>query len=255
MRPHKKTAVVPHVEIPAQVRPLLQRVGALAEQQGMAAYAVGGCVRDWWFGITTTMDLDVTVEGDGVALAHAVAQTFQASLQVHQPFGTATLLVRRSTSTVRVDLATCRRETYAKPAAYPTVTRGTLEEDLVRRDFTINATALALSPPQFGTLIDPCEGAQDVDRKILRILHARSFLDDPSRMLRGIRFAQRFDLTWEPATLRAAIDAIAAGALGWLNAGRLRKELELMLREPNPLACLQQVYVLLVESQRVTSNR
>ena len=224
--------------IPGNVRPLLRQIGRIAEAHGMRAYAVGGCVRDWLLGIRGTTDLDVTIEGSGIEVARAVSLALKGSLQVHQQFGTATVVVRRSTKAVRVDIATCRKETYAKPAAYPRVSAGMLKDDLRRRDFTINAMAVAVDPRRFGTLVDPCGGCEDLRTKTLRVLHRRSFLDDPSRILRGVRFARRFGLQWERATQRACREAMAAGALGWLNAGRLRKELDRMRAEPDPRACL-----------------
>jgi len=234
------------LHIPTQVEPLLREVGRLADQRGLPAYAVGGCVRDWLLGVAETPDLDVAVEGDGIAVARAAGRFLGGTLTVHQQFGTATRRLRR----LRVDFATCRRETYAKPAAYPKVIPGTLEDDLFRRDFTINAVAVALSPARFGTLVDPFHGARDVRRHVVRILHARSFLDDPSRILRGIRFVRRFGFRWEPATARAAHAALAAGALGWLNPGRLGRELDRMRREPNPLACFQELATLLARGTR-----
>ena len=122
---------------------------------------------------------------------------------------------------------------------------GTLEDDLFRRDFTINAMAVAIAPGRLGMLVDPFQGLRDLHRKTLRMLHGRSFLDDPSRILRGIRFAQRFGLRWERQTQRALKAAIAAGALGRLNAGRLRKELDRMCDEPDPRACFEQFAKLL----------
>ena len=144
-------------------------------------------------------------------------------------------------SHLRIDFATCRQEAYTKPAAYPRVTVGTLQDDLFRRDFTINAMAVDLTPQRFGILIDLFGGREDLHRRRLRVLHARSFLDDPSRILRGIRFAQRFELRWEPQTTRALAQALQQGALGWLNAGRLHKELHRMCEEPNPPACFAQL--------------
>jgi tRNA nucleotidyltransferase (CCA-adding enzyme) len=205
-------------------------------------------VRDWCRGITAVKDLDVTVEGDGIALARQLAQRLGATVTAHVPFGTATL--RLPGGQGRLDVASCRKEVYKRPAAYPTVSAGTLEDDLFRRDFTVNAMALALNPGRFGTLIDPFHGAQDLRGKRLRILHERSFLDDPSRILRGVRFAQRFRLTWDRGTRRAALDALAAQALGWLNAGRLRREMERILDEPDPLACLRQLHGLLDASRK-----
>jgi len=243
MRRRVSVAPAP-VPIPLAVRPLLQRIGRLAEAQGLSAYAVGGCVRDWRLGIANVTDLDVTVEGDGIRVARAVARALRGTLETHEQFGTATIRLSRGTGR-RVDVASCRTESYARPAAYPKVSAGTLAEDLFRRDFTINAMAVALNPGRFGTLIDPFDGTQDLQRKALRILHARSFLDDPSRLLRGVRFAERFQLRWEPATAQAAREAIVSGALGWLNPGRLQRELERMVREPAPLACLRHLGALL----------
>lgn len=222
------------------VRPALEKIGRFAEMTGLPAYAVGGCVRDWCFGTGRTPDLDVTVEGDGAQFARELANRWHGEWRPHLQFGTATVLLRRG-RVRRVDVATCRKETYARPAAYPRVSRGTLEDDLSRRDFTFNAMAVALNPARFGTLIDPFDGLGDLRQRRLRILHARSFVDDPSRMLRGIRFAQRFHCRFEAQTAQRLQEAIAQGALGWLNAGRLGRELTRMLEEPDPLACLRQL--------------
>lgn len=240
------------VRIPTHVKPLLQSIGRIADERGLAAYAVGGCVRDWLLGIADTPDLDVTVEGDGIELARAAGRFLGGTLTVHRQFGTATRRLRRSgrSRPLRVDFATCRRETYARPAAYPTVAPGTLEDDLFRRDFTINAMAAALGPARFGTLADPFGGLRDLRLKTVRILHPQSFLDDPSRILRGIRFARRFGFRWEPATERAANTALAAGALGRLNPGRLSRELDRMRREPDPLACFVELGRLLAAAPR-----
>lgn len=224
--------------MPAAVRPLLARIGRLAEARHMRAYAVGGCVRDWLLRRGPLVDLDVAVEGDGIILAKAAAAALRARVEAHTQFGTASL---HAGAARRVDFATCRTESYARPAAYPKVAPGPLEADLFRRDFTINAMAVALAPAAFGTLVDPFGGAADLRRRQLRILHPRSFVDDPSRILRGIRFAVRFGLRWEPATARAARAAVAQGALGWLNVGRLHRELDRMLAEEDPRACLQRL--------------
>ena len=243
---------MPRVNVPARVKVLLQTIGRIADQRGMPAYAVGGCIRDWLLGIADTTDLDVTIEGDGIEMARAAAETLDGTVATHQQFGTATVLLQKAVDRqgIRVDFASCRRERYAKPAAYPRVSAGTLEDDLFRRDFTINAMAAAIAPGRFGALIDPFGGARDLRTRQLRMLHERSFLDDPSRILRGIRFAQRFGLNWERTTQRAVQEAVSAGALGRLNAGRLRKELKRMWDEPDPRACLQQFAALLGDTMR-----
>ena len=232
------------MHIPKHIEPLLRHIGRVAESMHTSAYAVGGCVRDWRLGLEDTQDLDVTVEGSGIDLAQAVGQGLSGTVTVHRQFGTATV-VPRGAFRGRIDFATCRRETYARPAAYPRVEPGTLEDDLFRRDFTINAMAIPLAPARYGELIDPFGGASDLRRKRLRILHPRSFLDDPSRILRGIRFRQRFGLRWEAQTARALRDALAIGALGRLNAGRLERELARMCDEPDPRACFQELATLL----------
>mgnify|MGYP001590874441 CR=1 FL=1 len=239
------------VSVPAVVQPALKQVGRLAAEQGVHAYAVGGCVRDWLLELPPTTDLDIAVEGSGAGLARAAAEALGGTAEAHPQFGTATLRLPPGHGSIRrVDFAMCRKETYARPAAYPRVTPGTVADDLFRRDFTINAMAADLAAERFGTLLDPCGGRRDLARRVLRILHARSFLDDPSRLLRGVRFLARFGLRWDAGTARAAREAVAAGALGWLNAGRLRKEFDAMLREPDPPACLQALAGLLEPAAR-----
>lgn len=232
--------------MPGAQAALLGRIGRVADERGVAVYAVGGCVRDWLLGTARTPDLDVTVEGDSLGLAHALARALGGETLVHQQFGTATVTWRRAGRGIRrVDLAMCRREQYAKPGAYPRVSPGTLEEDLFRRDFSINAMAMVLSPARFGTVIDPFDGRGDLEHRRLRMLHARSFFDDPSRLLRGVRFARRFGLRWDPPTRDAAERAVASGALGWLNPGRLERELRHMTDEPDPGACFKDLAALL----------
>lgn len=237
------------VRIPAKLRPLLRRLGAIADGRRVSAYAVGGCVRDWLLRRGgTDSDLDIAVEGNGLAVAEAAARVLGAAARVHEQFGTATLTFPGS-SQRRIDVATCRKETYAKPAAYPRVTPGSLRDDLFRRDFTINAMAVALNGSRFGRLIDPFGGARDLKRRRLRALHPRSFEDDPSRILRGVRFLARFGFAWEPGTEQAAREAMAAGAIGWLNTGRLRKELDRIAAEEHPRACLEQFALLSVRAR------
>ncbi len=225
------------IAIPRTVRPVLETIGRIAEEQGVRVYAVGGCVRDWLLGILSTVDVDITVEGDGIELAKRLGETFSVPLRSHAQFGTATLELPHRRS-MRLDVASCRKETYREPAAYPKVSPGTLRGDLFRRDFTINAMAMGLNPDRFGVLVDPFHGLRDLKQRRLRILHPKSFVDDPSRILRAARFVPRFQLHLEPRSARQMSRALADGLLGRLNRGRLRKEFERMVAEPNPRACL-----------------
>jgi tRNA nucleotidyltransferase (CCA-adding enzyme) len=241
-RQDRKTATR-MVNAPSAIRPLLQEIGRIADDHRVAAYAVGGCVRDWLLGLTRTADVDVAVVGDGIAFARQLAQAFGVGVTSHQQFGTATLVLKptRGRQPIRVDVASCRKETYREPAAYPKVTAGSLQDDLFRRDFTINALAMAINPKSFGKLVDPFGGAQDLKARRLRILHPKSFLDDPSRILRAVRFTQRFGLAMDSQTLRCLRRAMVSGVLARLNRGRLRKELDRMAEEPDPIACLKQL--------------
>lgn len=238
------------VRVPQRIKPILQQIGKMAEVNHQQAYAVGGCVRDWLLGKLATVDWDVAVEGNALVLARKVSESLKGSLVEHAQFGTATVAAKGWS----IDFATCRRESYASPAAYPKVVPGSLQDDLFRRDFTINAMAVCLSADKFGQLIDPFVGYGDLQDKQLRLLHARSFEDDPSRILRGIRFAQRFGFSWEPDAQKAAIAAIAQGLLGRLNAGRMAKELEHMADEPNPGACVAALASFISEAAKL-SNR
>ena len=231
------------VKIPRVAQLLLREVGRLARQRGRSAYVVGGCVRDWMLGIRHVMDLDVTIEQEGLVVARALAEAFHGTVEIHEQFLTATVTLTRMPASI--DVATCRKETYARPAAYPRVVSGTLRDDLFRRDFTINAMAAIISPERFGHMVDPFHGERDLRSHRLRVLHDRSFLDDPSRILRGVRFAQRFGCHWERKTQQLLRAAIAAGALAWLNEGRLVREFERMLKEPRPARCFQDLLRLL----------
>jgi tRNA nucleotidyltransferase/poly(A) polymerase len=191
------------------------------------------------------------VEGDGLAIAQALAAATGGEVLSYAQFGTATVRwAGAGAPCLSLDVATCRKETYARPAAYPRVSPGTITEDLFRRDFTLNAMAVHLAQARWGELLDPFAGAADLQAGQLRVLHARSFLDDPSRILRGVRLLQRFGLQWEPQTHQWLREAMRQGALGWLNAGRLEKELGRLAEEPQPGRCLATLADLLAEARR-----
>jgi tRNA nucleotidyltransferase (CCA-adding enzyme) len=206
-------------------------VTALAGED--AVYVVGGAVRDALLGhMTHEHELDFVVEGDAVAVARRAAERLGGRVTVHERFGTATVEAPGAT----FDLAGARRERYERPGALPHVELGaTLREDLGRRDFTVNAIALHLAD---GELV-PYPGAlEDLDARVLRVLHDRSFRDDPTRLLRLARYAARLGFEPEPDTDRLAADAIAGGALDTVTGSRLGAELRLLLREPQPAALL-----------------
>jgi tRNA nucleotidyltransferase (CCA-adding enzyme) len=193
------------------------------------AWIVGGAVRDLLLG-GTPEDLDLVIEGDAVAAGQRLAAALDGSLVVHDRFGTATVTAGGHV----YDLATVRAETYPRPGALPDVRSGTLEEDLLRRDFTVNAIAVALD----GRAIAAPHAYEDLDARLLRVLHDRSFLDDPTRLLRLVRYATRLGFAVEAATAALASDAIAGGALGTVSPTRVGNELRLLLREPSAVDAL-----------------
>ena len=197
-------------------------------------YLVGGAVRDLLRG-EISADVDLAVEGDALAAARALADRLGGDVQEYGRFGTAVV----STGALSVDLAGTRRETYASPGALPEVEPGPLTDDLARRDFTVNAMAIPLGEGAPGDLIDPHGGAVDLAAGQLRVLHARSFLDDPTRILRGLRYESRLGLSFAPETEGLARAAIEAGAMATISGDRTRSDLLALLAERPPVRGLE----------------
>jgi tRNA nucleotidyltransferase (CCA-adding enzyme) len=195
-----------------------------------AIYLVGGTVRDALLG-TGLQDLDLVLEaGDAQQLGHNLKSTFGGRLNCHQGFGTCTLVLP---SGLVIDLATAREEYYRHPGALPTVTPSTLRKDLSRRDFTVNALALRFHPEP-ATMLDPYGGLADMEAKELKLLHPLSFIEDPTRILRGARLAGRLGFRFDDITLQRAKAALIPEVLGKISRERLRSELELCCQEPRP---------------------
>ena len=192
------------------------------------AYLVGGAVRDLIRG-ADAVDLDVAVEGDARAVARALAERLRGEAREHERFGTATVRAED----LSVDLATTRRETYPEPGALPDVEEAGLDEDLARRDFTINAMALGLSGDDLGHLYDPRGGLADLEEGVVRVLHGGSFVDDPTRLLRALRYEARLGFRMDPDTELLARDAAAEGVLRTVSGARVRDELMDLLAEPD----------------------
>ena len=190
------------------------------------AYLVGGAVRDLLRGVDA-VDLDLAVEGAARSVARALAERLDGVVREHERFGTAT--VRAGDLTF--DLAATRTETYDEPGALPRVAPATLADDLRRRDFTVNAMAVALSGDDLGHLYDPHGGRADLEAGVVRVLHIGSFLDDPTRLLRAVRYETRLGFHMDPATERAARAAVAEDAMSTVSGARVRDELMDMLAE------------------------
>jgi tRNA nucleotidyltransferase (CCA-adding enzyme) len=192
------------------------------------AYLVGGAVRDLLLD-ASTQDIDVAVEGDARSAARALADRLGGEFREYERFGTADVLMPDKTI---YHLATTREETYEEPGALPAVTPATLAEDLRRRDFTVNTLAVGLTGDDLGHLYDPFDGVADLEAKLIRVLHERSFLDDPTRLLRAVRYATRLEFGLDPETERLAREAVAAEALSTVSGKRIRADLMKLLCEP-----------------------
>lgn len=216
--------------LPAEATDALHEIGRLAEEQGLRAHAVGGFVRDMLLG-RRNLDIDIVIEGDGVAFAQAAADVLGARVKVHRRFGTAVLVLSK---TLHLDITSARTEYYTRPGALPTVERSSLRQDLFRRDFTINAMAACVNPECFGAIADPFGGLKDLERGTLRVLHSLSFVEDPTRVLRAARFERRFGFQMDGATEDLARQAVEMGVLDEVSGARIREELLDILDEDAP---------------------
>ena len=220
-----------------ELRELIHLASDVANKNNMSVYLVGGFVRDLILGVKN-FDLDIVVEGDGIKFAEVISGKLNVGLIRHRRFGTATVILKKH---LKVDIATARQEYYPEAAHLPEVTRGVLKDDLMRRDFTINAMAISINRQDFGRFIDCFGGSQDLANKEIRVLHNLSFIDDPTRILRAIRFEQRYNFKIEPKTLKLLREANRLKMLERVSRERLRDELILILKEWRPLKPLNRI--------------
>ncbi len=217
----------------------LRIIGRLAKELQVNVFLVGGAVRDLFLGVSVT-DMDmVVVDGDAVDLATKFSAMAGGKIKLYPSFGTATVLLLEGEE---IDFATSRKEYYAYPAALPEVETAGLRDDLYRRDFTINAMAMDLSPDRFGRLIDYFCGHKDLEAGLIRVLHNLSFIEDPTRILRAIRFENRYGFSMEAQTEYLAADPAAHKALQNLSGARLWRELSHLLSEPHLVGNLQRLH-------------
>lgn len=217
---------------------LLKDISQVADLNHVKVYLVGGPVRDHLLGVPTK-DLDIVVVGNAMTLAQEFAKLQDGKIQVYPAFKTASVTLRQKRV---VDFASARKEKYVRPGAFPVVTFAQLKEDLFRRDFTINAMAISLNQKDWGVMQDLYEGKKDLKLKRIRILHDQSFVDDPTRILRAIRFHLRFDFKIERHTLSLLKDAIQLGALNTIRPQRYKKEYDKILQEPKSLRMIQVIH-------------
>lgn len=209
-------------------------MGNLADEMGFHAYLVGGFVRDLLLRIEN-YDIDIVIEGDGIAFAEEMVRKFHTRMRSHREFATAKVLFPDG---FKIDIATARLEYYRAPAALPTVEHGSLKLDLHRRDFTINTLAISLNRNTFGELVDFFSAQRDIKEKTIRVLHSLSFVEDPTRVFRAIRFEKRFGFKIGKQTLNLIKNAVKLNFLARMRGKRIWTELALILREDAPEAIL-----------------
>ncbi len=224
------------LKLPKDVRDVAGLAASAAKESGGRIFLVGGCVRDLLLR-SDSYDLDFVVEGDGIKTARRLAALLNGDAVHHHRFGTATV----AHDGLKVDVATARTESYPVPASLPVVKPGTIEDDLYRRDFTINAMAVSINDGDYGRLIDTFGGRDDLKEGKIRVLHKESFLDDPTRILRAVRFEQRYGFRIEPETLALLRKSAGSGMLASVHPHRLRDELLLMLKEEFPCRQLRRL--------------
>ncbi|MFK5925789.1 MAG: CBS domain-containing protein [Desulfuromusa sp.] len=221
-------------QLPESVRILLQQLGGVADQLGMQLYLVGGFVRDLLLR-QQNLDVDIVVEGDGILFAKALAETMQCRVRAHEKFGTAVIVFPDG---FKVDIASARLEYYEKPAALPRVEHASIRHDLYRRDFTINTLTISLNQDHFGQMLDFFGGQRDLKDKAIRVLHNLSFIEDPTRLFRAVRFEQRLGFCIGRQTERLMRSAVQLRSVKKIAGVRILHELELILDEPRVVAAL-----------------
>jgi tRNA nucleotidyltransferase/poly(A) polymerase len=212
---------------------ILAALGKTAEQYGLKAWTVGGFTRERYLG-RKTFDIDVCVEGTIKPLVDFCVAQYNAEAVYFKNFGTARVNFKNG---LKIDFVTCRKELYLKPAALPQVKPSSLRDDLYRRDFTANAWALSIMPYNFFESFDLFQSRLSIDNKIVKILHNKSFVDDPTRILRALRFAARFNWRLESNTEKLLKQAVKKKFINLLSRERIRQELLKILEEENPPRC------------------
>ncbi|HBH62029.1 MAG TPA: polya polymerase [Nitrospiraceae bacterium] len=232
----KNLSTVLRSSFPPEIYHLLTLSGEVARDLGFTSYLVGGSVRDLLRG-EANFDIDIVIEGDGIAFAQAMGNKLGVKVKTHRRFGTAVVI----TDFLKFDVATSRTEYYESPAALPRVETSSIKKDLYRRDFTINTMAIMLNPEHFGKLLDFFGGQRDLKEKTLRILNNLSFIEDPTRAFRAIRFAERFGFKISKHTANLIKTAVRVNLFDKLSGARMYDELNLLFRETEPVNAMKRL--------------
>ena len=213
---------------------LLKKIGRVGASLGFGVYVVGGFVRDLLL-YRDNDDVDIVIEGNGILFARTFAEMENAHVNTYEKFGTAVIIFKNG---FKIDVASARMEYYKSPAALPEVEMSSIKLDLYRRDFTINTLAIRLDPGHFGTLIDFFSAQRDLKDKSIRVIHNLSFVEDPTRVFRAIRFEQRFGFTIGKLTAGLIRNAVRMDFFKRLSGLRILSELKQILEEENPVPAI-----------------
>ena len=232
--------ILTHVSSDFDIQNIFEAVSSAAMELKCRAYLVGGMVRDLLLG-KQNFDIDIVVEGDGIIFAGKLSEILSASINSYEKFKTAVLILKNGQ---HIDIASARIEYYEKPAALPDVEMGSIKQDLARRDFTINTLALSLNKNDFGIILDFFGGRKDITAKRIKVLHKLSFIEDPTRIFRAVRFEQRLGFKMDSQTEKLAISAIEMNIVSELTGIRIRDELISILNEEKPWKALRRLHEL-----------
>jgi len=222
---------------PAKVKKILKDISGVAKTLKYNTYLVGGIVRDALLKIPN-FDIDIVVEGDGIEFGRVLSQKLGCRLEYHKKFGTSVVVLKEGQ---HIDIASARVEYYKSPAALPTVEAGNIRQDLSRRDFTINTMALSLNKKNFGEILDFFGGREDLKNKKIKVLHKMSFIEDPTRIFRAVRFENRLGFKMDSQTEKLARTTINMDIVSKLNGVRIRDELVTIFSEANPAEAIQRL--------------
>ena len=226
--------------LPNNIQNILKVVSGISHELKYKAYLVGGIVRDFLLGVQN-FDVDIVVEGDGIVFAKKLGGILAARVDSYQKFKTAVLILENGQ---HIDIASARVEYYDKPAALPNVEMGSVKQDLERRDFTINTLALSLNKNDFGNILDFFNGGKDIAGKKIKVLHKMSFIENPTRIFRAVRFEQRLGFKMDNQTEKLAISALEMNIVSELTGIRIRDEIIAILNEDKPWKPIQRLYEL-----------
>ncbi len=223
---------------PSGIRELLKIISVITRHMKASTYLVGGIVRDALLNIQN-YDIDIVVDGDGIKFGGKLAERLGAKLETYEKFMTAVLILENGQ---HIDIATSRVEHYRKPAELPSVESGSIKQDLARRDFTINSLALSLTVKNFGEILDFFGGREDLKNRKIRVLHKMSFIEDPTRIFRAVRFEKRLGFKMDKQTEALARHAIDMEIVSKLTGVRIRDELIYILNEDRPFNAIKRLY-------------